>query len=156
MTARFACETFLPAAPAAVFPLALNVDLHVGSMAASGESAVGGKTTGVLGPGEDVTWRGRHFGLTWTMTARITDYEPPHRFVDQQVRGPFRSFRHEHVFEAVPGGTRMTDRIEFEAPFGPAGLAAERLGLTRHLRRLIETRGAYLAAQAASAERAGS
>jgi len=42
----------------------------------------------------------------------------------------------------------MTDRIEFEAPFGPAGLAAERLGLTRHLRRLIETRGAYLAAQA--------
>jgi hypothetical protein len=40
MTARFACETFLPAAPAAVFPLALNVDLHVGSMAASGESAV--------------------------------------------------------------------------------------------------------------------
>jgi len=50
----------------------------------------------------------------------------------------------------------MTDRMEFEAPFGPAGRAVERLGLTHHLRGLIETRGAYLAAQAASAERAGS
>jgi ligand-binding SRPBCC domain-containing protein len=147
VNARFACETFLPAPPATVFGLALNVDLHVGSMAASGESAVGGRTTGVLGPGEEVIWRARHFGLTWSMTARITDYEPPRRFVDQQTRGPFRFFRHEHLFEEVPGGTKMTDRIEFAAPLGPAGRAAELL-LRRHLRRLIESRGAYLATQA--------
>jgi ligand-binding SRPBCC domain-containing protein len=58
-----------------------------------------------------------HFGLPFTMTSRITELERPVRFVDEQVRGPFRRFRHEHLFEAAGGDTVMIDRITFAAPF---------------------------------------
>jgi ligand-binding SRPBCC domain-containing protein len=79
------------------------------------------------------------------MTSRITALEFPQSFVDEQVRGPFKSFRHVHEFEATPTGSVMTDRVEFTAPFGPAGRLVERLVLRRYLERLIANRGIFLA-----------
>lgn len=149
MTVRFECQTMVPAPPGAAFALALSVELHTGSMAKSREVAIGGRTAGILRDGEEVTWRAWHFGLPWTMTSRITEYDPPWRFVDEQVQGPFRSFRHVHLFNAEPPGTRMIDQVEFIAPFGPAGVAAERLVLARYLRKLIVIRNSYLAGHAA-------
>jgi len=52
------------------------------------------------------------------MTSRITEFDPPHRFVDEMVRGPFTTFRHEHLFEPMAAGTRMTDVIDFTIPLG--------------------------------------
>jgi hypothetical protein len=51
-----------------VFDLARSVELHVASTAQTGERAVGGVTTGLLGPGDEVTWRARHFAV-WQETA---------------------------------------------------------------------------------------
>ncbi|HSK09961.1 MAG TPA: SRPBCC family protein [Vicinamibacterales bacterium] len=45
--------------------------------------------------------------------SRIDVWEPGVRFVDRQVRGPYRWWRHEHLFEAVSAGTRVIDRVEF-------------------------------------------
>ncbi len=73
-------------------------------MAHTNERAVAGRTSGRIGLGETVTWRARHFGITWSLTSRIVVADAPTRFVDEQVRGPFRSFRHEHRFEASGGG----------------------------------------------------
>lgn len=42
-------------------------------------------------------------------------------FVDEQRLGPYRFWYHEHLFEALPGGTRITDRVTYELPFGPLG-----------------------------------
>ena len=149
MTVRFECVTAVAAPPTQVYRASLDVGLHVRSMARSGERAVGGVTSGVLGLGDEVTWRARHFGLPWTMTSRVVETDPPHRFVDQQVRGPFRRFRHEHVFETDGAGTRMVDRVELQAPFGPLGRVAELLVVGRYLKRLIEQRNQVLAAEAA-------
>nr|MDT0666204.1 SRPBCC family protein [Micromonospora sp. DSM 115978] len=90
--------------------------------------------------GQEVTWRARHFGVPITMTSRITALEFPVMFIDEQVKGPFASFRHVHEFQAVPGGTVMTDRVEFKAPFGPLGRVVERLVLGRFFERLIVNR----------------
>ena len=68
--------------------------------------------------------------------------------VDEQQHGPFKSFRHEHLFTAVEHGTRMIDRVEFAAPLGPIGRLAERLVLDRYLRKLIDVRNQFLIAQA--------
>ena len=57
---------------------------------------------------------------------------------DEQVRGPFRSFRHEHQFESIAGATVMTDQWEHVAPFGPLGRLVDRLVLERHMRGLLE------------------
>ena len=127
-----------------VFDLSLDIDAHLASMARSGERAVAGVTTGQIGLGEEVTWRARHFGIPFRMTSRVTALDGPNRFVDEQTRGPFRRFHHEHTFEPTDGGTLMVDAISFDAPLGPVGRAVERLGLERYMRRLIQERGAFL------------
>ncbi|WP_425393432.1 SRPBCC family protein [Brevibacterium album] len=111
-------------------------------MTRSGERAVAGVTSGQITCGESVTWRARHFGVMWTMTSRIEVLEAPHRFVDAQVAGPFRSFRHEHIFEPEGGGTRMLDRVALSAPLG--GRLVERAVLMPYLRRLIRMRNRHL------------
>ncbi|GAA1774434.1 SRPBCC family protein [Agromyces lapidis] len=147
MVVRFECRTLLDTDAPAAFDRSLDIDEHLASMAHSHERAVAGVTAGVIGLGDEVTWRARHFGVTWRMTSRITALDRSKAFVDEQVRGPFRSFRHEHRFEAVGAGrTLMIDEVVFEAPFGPIGRLAE-LVLGPYLRRLIERRNAYLAAR---------
>ena len=138
----------LPIAAQAAFDLSLNIDAHLGSMAASGEHVVAGVAEGIIGHGEFVTWQARHFGVTWTMTSEITEWDRPHRFVDEQVHGPFRSFWHEHVFTPVDRGTQLRDRVRFEAPLGVLGRLAERMVLRRYMPRLIDVRNEFLVAAA--------
>ena len=90
-----------------------------------------------------MTWRAWHFGVPFRMTSRITELEAPHWFVDEQVRGPFRTYRHEHAFVPDGDGTLMIDHVVFEAPLGGLGRAAEAV-IGPHLVRLIERRNAYL------------
>lgn len=125
-----------------LFDLSLSIEDHVASMSESGEKAIDGVTTGAIGLGETVTWRARHFGIWFTMSSKITSLERPNRFVDEQVRGPFRSFRHVHEFTSDGAMTVMTDTITLASPiFGPL---AERLVLVPYLRRLIRRRNHHL------------
>jgi ligand-binding SRPBCC domain-containing protein len=126
-----------------LFDLSLSVDAHVASMASSEESAVAGVTTGQIGPDEMLTWRARHFGIWFTMTARIIEFERPRRFVDSQVAGPFRSFVHEHDFLIDDdGSTVMIDTFTLASPV--LGRLAERAVLIPYLRRLIARRNQHL------------
>jgi ligand-binding SRPBCC domain-containing protein len=113
-------------------------------MAQSREEAVAGVRSGLISLGEEVTWRAWHFAIPIRMTSRITQMEAPDYFVDEQVKGPFRRFRHVHEFSEDAAGTTMVDRIEFAAPFGPIGRLVEKLVLARYLQRLIETRNRHL------------
>ena len=149
MTVRFVCRTESALPPERLFDLARTIDLHVQSQQQSGEQAVAGVTGGLIGEGQEVTWRARHFGIPLSMTSRITFFDFPHSFTDEQVKGPFKAFRHAHEFKAVPGGSIMTDRVEFTAPLGVLGRAVERLVLRRYLERLITRRGQFLAGTAA-------
>jgi ligand-binding SRPBCC domain-containing protein len=61
--------------------------------------------------------------LSWkTLIAR---WEPPHRFVDVQLHGPYALWEHEHTFTQVEGGVRMEDRVTYVLPFQPLGGLAE-------------------------------
>lgn len=137
--------TLVRADPATVFDLELDADVHAASMAASGERATTSTGRPALRLGDEVTFTARHFGVPWRLTGRVTVYDRPHRFVDEQVRGPFRRLRHEHLFDEVGDGTtRMTDRISFAAPLGPVGAVVARTVLAPYLRRLLEQRAAYV------------
>nr|WP_240895222.1 SRPBCC family protein [Kineococcus siccus] len=134
----------------------LDVDVHTASLAGSGETATTGTGRRHLGPGDEVTFRGRHFLVRWSMTARVTAWERPHRFVDEQVRGPFRALRHEHRFDALDAGrTRMTDHLVVTAPGGPLGAVVTRWVLAPHLARLLRRRAAHVKAVAEGREAAG-
>jgi ligand-binding SRPBCC domain-containing protein len=70
--------------------------------------------------------------------------ERPRRFVDEQVAGPFRYWRHIHSFEAEADGTRMLDEIDYETPIGLVGHVADRLLLNRYLTDLIARRDDFI------------
>ncbi|GAA1757050.1 hypothetical protein GCM10009712_02430 [Pseudarthrobacter sulfonivorans] len=145
MTVSFVCRTESALPRERLFDLARSVDAHTESQKGAGERAVGGVTSGLIGDGQEVTWRARHFGVPLRMTSRITSLDFPNAFTDEQVKGPFKAFRHVHEFEAAVTGTVMTDRVEFTAPFGILGRLAEKLVLRRYLERLIADRGMFLA-----------
>ncbi|MFG6445379.1 cyclase [Microbacterium sp. P06] len=146
MTSSFSLVTRTPHSAENLFDLSLDVDAHVGSMEGSRERAIAGVTAGPIALGESVTWRARHFGVWFRLTSTITALDRPRRFVDEQTRGPFRSFRHEHIFrETADGGAVMIDEITLASPV--FGRLAERFVLVPYLRRLIAKRNAFLVAQ---------
>lgn len=129
------------APPERCFDLSRSVEVHVASTRSTGEQAVAGVTSGLLGPGDQVTWRARHLGVWQHLTSRISAYDRPRHFRDSMVRGAFRRFDHDHFFEADgQGGTVMRDVFDFSAPLGPVGAVVAHLFLTRYMRGLLAAR----------------
>ena len=145
-------EVDIAAPPELCFDLARSVDAHVASAGATREQAVAGVTSGLLNLNDQVTWRGRHFGLTQELTSRISAFDRPRYFRDEMVRGAFRRLSHDHYFDPTPSGTRMRDVFEFTAPYGILGKLAEAVVLTQYLRRFLEQRAAVLKQLAESRE----
>lgn len=137
-------RTPISAPVARVFDLARDVDVHQRSMAASTERVVAGVMRGSMAMGDEVTWEARHFGVRLRLTSRITVFEPPHRFVDEQVRGPFARLRHVHEFYPDEGGTLMVDGFDYAAPLGLIGRLADLVFLRRYMTRLLSGRNAYI------------
>ena len=63
----------------------------------------------------------RWHGIPLSWTTNILVWSPPRLFVDVQLRGPYRVWHHTHRFEAVQGGTRITDLVRYRLPLGPLG-----------------------------------
>ena len=96
---RFEVITAIAAPPHRVFDLSLQVEVHTSSMAGSGERAIG--ASGRMRLGDTVTWQARHLGVRWRMTVLISVFEPPGHFVDEQVAGPFKRWRHAQKVEEI-------------------------------------------------------
>ncbi|MEA2327011.1 MAG: hypothetical protein QOE68_1970 [Thermoanaerobaculia bacterium] len=132
--------TQIRATPERCFDASRDLDLHLESMGHTGERAVAGRTSGLIELGEQVTWEGRHFGIRQRFTSAITEYDRPRHFQDSMVRGAFRSFVHDHYFEACDDGTRMTDVLAFRSPFGVLGAIVDRLLMKKYLTRMLTKR----------------
>jgi ligand-binding SRPBCC domain-containing protein len=69
----------------------------------------------------------RVHGIPLRWTSEIVEWEPPHRFVDLQLRGPYKLWRHEHRFEPRDGGTLISDTISLALPLGVLGQMAYKI-----------------------------
>lgn len=67
----------------------------------------------ILRQGTVIDYRLRLRGIPVRWRSEISAWEPPHRFVDTQLRGPYRWWIHEHRLELAGRGTLMTDRVEY-------------------------------------------
>lgn len=132
--------TFVAAPAQRVFDLTRSIDLHRKSMAHTGEEAIAGTTSGLIGLNETVTWKARHLRRTRILKSKITAMSEPLSFTDEMVQGDFKSLRHEHHFKKIDNGTLLIDIFIFESPYGGLGRLAERLFLTRYLKNLLEMR----------------
>ncbi|MCC5954396.1 MAG: SRPBCC family protein [Acidimicrobiia bacterium] len=136
-------STTIASPPEVCFDLSLDVDLHTQSTGAR-EVIIGGVRSGRMALDDEVTWKAWHFGIPFTMTSRISEYERPTHFVDEQTRGPFASWRHEHRFERRESGTLMIDIVDYRSPLGPIGSLVDRLRLERYMRDLLQRRNEFL------------
>ncbi len=87
-----------------------------------------------------IDYRLKLFGLPFRWQSRIEAFEPGCRFIDVQLRGPYRRWRHLHEFADVPGGTEMHDYVDYELPLGPLGQLAHALFVRRTLGKIFNFR----------------
>jgi ligand-binding SRPBCC domain-containing protein len=144
---RLSTATVIQAPIERCFDLARSVEVHLKRNLHYGEQAVAeaGVTSGLVGYGERVTWRARHFGIRQRLTSEITGFERPVYFQDTMRKGAFRAMQHDHYFRQIsPTETEMTDEFRFSAPLAVLGRAAEILVLRRYMLALLNERNAVL------------
>ena len=86
--------------------------------------------------------RWRIFPIRWT--TEISEWEPPHRFVDQQRKGPYKLWRHEHRFAAEGTGTRITDEVHYQLSLGALGLIVHKLKVKQDVEAIFAYRAAIV------------
>ncbi|MCU0308886.1 MAG: SRPBCC family protein [Chloroflexi bacterium] len=92
--------------------------------------------------GARIDYRLRIRGLPLRWQSEITAWDPPHRFLDEQRRGPYRLWVHEHTFAERDGGTEVRDRVTYAVP---GGWLVERLLVGPDVRRIFAYRQETLA-----------
>jgi ligand-binding SRPBCC domain-containing protein len=100
-----------------------------------------------MAAGTLLEYRLRLHGVPLRWLTRIEVWEPPVRFVDVQVRGPYRLWHHTHSFEPAGDGTLMGDRVRYALPLGPLGELAHAVLVRRDLERIFAFRHAAVRAR---------
>jgi ligand-binding SRPBCC domain-containing protein len=136
--------TFIAAPIERVFNLSRSINLHKISTAKTKEDAIAGVTTGLINLDETVTWQAKHLFKTRQHTSKITAMETPVSFVDEMIKGDFKSFRHQHFFKTVDNGTIMIDILEFESPYGTIGKIFNAVYLKKYLEKILIKRNAVI------------
>jgi ligand-binding SRPBCC domain-containing protein len=129
------------------FDLARSVEVHLAGNIHWGEQAVAtaGVTSGLIGMGQRVAWRAKHFGIWQNLTSEITAMDRPAYFQDTMIRGVFRFMKHDHMFRALSAvDTEMRDVFVFAAPLPVLGRLAEIAFLRRYMLGLLRERNTVL------------
>jgi hypothetical protein len=119
----------------------LNANVHSGEQAL----AVGRVSSGLIGLGQQVTWRAKHFGFWHNLTSEVTFLERPIRLQVTMIHGIFRSMQADHLFRVLPAGaTEMKDIYAIAAPIPILGPIAEFLFLRRYMLALLRERNVVI------------
>jgi len=97
-----------------------------------------------LATGTRIRYRLSLHGAPVSWTTEIRCWDPPSRFIDVQLSGPYRLWHHTHRFEACNGGTRMIDVVRYRLPFGPIGRLVNALVVRRDVERIFDYRNSRI------------
>jgi ligand-binding SRPBCC domain-containing protein len=93
-----------------------------------------------MAPGTLIEYRLRVHGIPIRWISRIEEWEQGRRFVDRQLKGPYKLWHHTHEFEEMPGGTKVSDRVRYELPLGVLGELGGLPLVRRDLARIFDYR----------------
>ncbi len=101
----------------------------------------------VMASGTRLRYRLKVRGVPIGWLTEISAWDPPHRFVDEQLEGPYALWHHTHAFrDDGAGATIMVDEVRYALPLGPLGELAHRLLVRRDLERIFDFRAERVAA----------
>ena len=118
--------------------------VHQISTIDTNEKAIGGVLNGLININETVTWQAKHLFKTRQFTSKITAMQSPDFFIDEMIKGDFKSFHHQHHFKAVENGSIMIDVVNFESPYGVIGKIANSLFLKSYIEKLLIKRNTVI------------
>jgi ligand-binding SRPBCC domain-containing protein len=93
-----------------------------------------------MAPGTLIEYRIHWHFVRLRWVTEIVEWTPPTRFVDVELRGPYKLWHHTHSFTSERGGTTIRDQIRYALPLGPIGALANRLAVCRDLERIFDYR----------------
>jgi ligand-binding SRPBCC domain-containing protein len=97
-----------------------------------------------MGVGTIIQYRLKLHGVPVSWLTSIQAWDPPHRFADVQIRGPYALWHHTHTFSEHPDGTLMRDVVRYAIGFGPLGDLAHRAFVRRDVEAIFDFRRAEL------------
>lgn len=98
-----------------------------------------------MGTGTLIRYRLRVHRVPVGWLTAIREWDPPHRFVDEQLRGPYALWHHTHSFERDGDATIMRDVVRYALPLGALGELARRLFVARDLEAIFDYRADAIA-----------
>lgn len=84
------------------------------------------------------------FGISLFWRTEIVEVQKPYRFIDIQLKGPYRLWEHTHIFTEKENGVLMQDVVKYQLPFGPLGVLANALLVRKKLESLFAFRKAAI------------
>ena len=90
--------------------------------------------------GTTIAYQLRVRGIPIRWQSKIEVWHPPSEFVDAQVKGPYKQWRHTHRFQEIEGGVRIVDIVNYSLPFGPVGRLVHRLQVAADLAKIFDYR----------------
>jgi ligand-binding SRPBCC domain-containing protein len=98
-----------------------------------------------LAAGARIDYQLKLYGIPLKWATLIESWDPPHQFVDVQLRGPYKMWRHTHRFVSEGAGTRIVDDVDNELPFGPLGRLVDVLRTRREVAGIFAHRSVDIA-----------
>jgi len=115
------------------FNLSRSIEFRAYTQAHRNEVAIEGKTSGLINLAEIVTWRAKHFGISQKLSVEIKKFNRPYTFRDTMIKGAFKRFDHDHIFEQHNGLVKITDIFDYESPFSFFGKIFDFIILKRYM-----------------------
>lgn len=97
-------------------------------------------STNSIEDGTMIRYRLRLHGIPVHWQTEICAWNPPHFFVDEQIKGPYKQWRHTHTFEAHGSRTKMIDEVQYSLPLGVLGRLVHALKVRKDVVRIFDYR----------------
>ncbi len=132
--------TFIKAPVDRVFDLCRNTTIYRKALNNGNESISASASDILIKQGDTLTFSARHLGKVRALTARVIEMEKHQKFVEEQVKGDLKSFRHEHYFKPVENGTIVIDMVELEEPRDAIGGFLGRFFMKKYFEKIFSKR----------------